>query len=151
MNFSKSLIKSIIEGRKTATTRLADENDHNSDLQLIHAGTLFKGTTDGQVEVEGQGDGQGDGQGEGQVQVEGQVDGQVDGLAVVEGATIGVVEGAAVGDQEQGQEEGKEAVLGNEVVQGKEQAFALIKCTGERNMRGTCILRGTEFRKQTVL
>ena len=126
MNFSKSLIKSILEGRKTATTRLADENDHKSDLQLIHAGTLFKGTTDEQVQVEGQV--------QGQVQVEGQVDGQVQGLAVVEGATIGVVEPAAVGDQEQGQKEGQETVRGKEVVQDKEQAFALIKCTGERSM-----------------
>ncbi len=45
INFAPDLIDSIISGSKTATTRLADENDPDSDLDLISVGCKFSATS----------------------------------------------------------------------------------------------------------
>jgi hypothetical protein len=45
INFAPDLIHSIISGLKTATTRLANENDPNSDLDLISVGSKFSATS----------------------------------------------------------------------------------------------------------
>ena len=45
INFAPDLINSIISGSKTATTRLANENDPNSDLDLISVGSKFSATS----------------------------------------------------------------------------------------------------------
>lgn len=45
LNFAPDLVESILLGTKTATTRLADECDPNSDLDQIVAGTKCIATT----------------------------------------------------------------------------------------------------------
>jgi len=46
LHFANYLVVDIVNGRKTATTRLADEQDPNSDLNLLQPHSIAMATSD---------------------------------------------------------------------------------------------------------
>ena len=47
LNFDPSLVDIVLNGKKTATTRLRGEKDPNSDLDKLKVGQKCRATTDG--------------------------------------------------------------------------------------------------------